>query len=211
MTSTHPPRLAKLAEPLGDDEIHVWRVAYRAADGRQPLRAILGAYLGIEADTITLIDSEFGRPSLAPRHDASLQFNWSHSGEHALLALARGITPGVDVERLRPRPRAIEIAQRFFTDAETRALQAAPAIERVALFLELWTAKEAVLKAMGRGLAFGLHRLSIDPSHQALTLRELEDDDPTAWQLQRLPLDAGLVGALAWRGGPRHVRLGILA
>ena len=65
-------------------------------------------------------------------------------------------------------------------------LAALPAAERSTAFLELWTAKEAVLKATGRGIAFGLHRLQVTREPPRLTW--LDGDDANAWQLQRLQM-----------------------
>jgi 4'-phosphopantetheinyl transferase len=161
MIAMHAPTLANLAGHLRDDEIHVWHLAYRREQGRAPLRRVLAAYLGIDADAVTLVDGEHGRPALATSHDQSLGFNWSHSGDQALIALGRHVMPGIDVERRRERPRALEIAQRYFSIDEAATLATLPAVDRSTAFLELWTAKEAVLKALGRGIAFGLHRLSI--------------------------------------------------
>jgi 4'-phosphopantetheinyl transferase len=211
MTATHAQTLANLAEHLRDDEIHVWQLDYRPAHGRNPLRSVLGAYLGIEADRVTLINGEHGRPALADGHDQSLGFNWSHSGNRALIAVGRRVAPGIDLEQLRARPRAMEIARRYSSAAEAEALAALPATARDAAFLEMWTAKEAVLKALGRGLAFGLDRLSIASMAGRLILQQLEGDDVEAWQLQRLAVDATLVAALAWRGGTRRIVLGTLA
>lgn len=210
MTATHAHTLANVAEHLRDDEIHVWQMDYRPQHGREPLRSVLGAYLGIETERVALTRGEHGRPALAGVHDPSLGFNWSHSGNHALIAVGRRITPGIDLEQLRPRPRALEIARRYFSNDETAALTALPAAARDAAFLEVWTAKEAVLKALGRGLAFGLDRLSIASTADQLILQRLEGDDVDAWQLQRLAVDTTLVAALAWRGDVRRIRLGTL-
>jgi 4'-phosphopantetheinyl transferase len=211
MTAPHAQTLANVAEHLRDDEIHVWRLDYRPQHGRKPLRSVLGAYLGIEAERVTLVNGEHGRPALADAHDPSFGFNWSHSGNHALIAVARQITPGIDLEQMRVRPRALEIARRYFSTDEAAALAALPATLRDAAFLDLWTAKEAVLKALGRGLAFGLDRLSIASTADRLILQRLEGDDVAAWQLQRLAIDSTLVAALAWRGDVRRIRLGMLA
>ncbi len=211
MIATHALTLATLAEHLRDDEIHVWRLDYQPQQERVPLRAVLGAYLGIGGDQVALVIGEHGRPALADAHDQSLGFNWSHSGSHALIAIGRGVAPGIDLERLRERPRALEIARRYFSRDEAAALAALPAMARHAAFLDVWTAKEAVLKALGRGIAFGLDRLSVTRTGDQLILQRLEGDDVHAWQLQRLSVDASLVAALAWRGDARRIRLGTLA
>ena len=206
MPVTHAALPANLAERLPDNEIHVWQLAYRTEQRRAPLHALLAAYLGIEPQRLRLVDDAHGRPALGAAHGHTLGFNWSHSGPHALVAIGRHVAPGIDVELQRARPRALEIARRFFSAEEADALAALPPDQRSAAFLDLWTAKEAVLKALGRGLAFGLHRLSIARTAEGLALRRLEHDDVSAWQLRPLVLDAALVAALAWRGGARQIR-----
>lgn len=211
MIALHAPTLANVAEHLRDDEIHVWQLAYRHFLGRAPLRRVLAAYMDIAPAAVVLVDGEHGRPTLATGHRSTIGFNWSHSGEHALIAIGRHIAPGIDLEQRRERPRALEIARRYFSADEAAALASLPPAQRSAAFLELWTAKEAVLKALGRGLAFGLHRLSIANAGAQLSLRHFEGEDIHAWQLQRVALDASLLAALAWRGAARQVHLHRLA
>lgn len=211
MTTTHGRVPPKVAEHLRDDEIHVWRMAYDRHQGRAPFHALLSAYLGRSPGDVRLESGEFGRPRLAGADAGELHFNWSHSDDQALFAVARGVEPGVDLERIRPRPRALLIAQRYFSHEEAAALSALADERRDAAFLQLWTAKEAVLKATGRGLAFGLHRLGIEHADKRLALRFLDGELPADWQLHRLELGAGHVGSLAWRGGPRRIRMRTLA
>lgn len=207
MTTTDGQTPTKVAERLGDDEIHVWRLAYDHHQGRAPLLAMLAAYLGLPVEQVQLEESAHGRPVLAHVHDDAFGFNWTHSSDQALIAIGKGITPGVDLERLRAHPRAVPIARRYFSPDETAALEALPDELRDRGFLELWTAKEAVLKALGRGIAFGLHRLSIGGSSDAPVLGRLEGHEAGQWQLHRLPLDRDHIGSLAWHGEPRQVRL----
>ena len=211
MIVTPEPLLANVAEALRDDEIHVWRVDYRPALGRRPLRELLAGYLGIAAEQVMLADGEHGRPALAAGHDPALGFNWSHSGDQGLIAVGRNVTPGIDLECLRPRRRTVELATRFFSADESAMLAALPLAEQNTAFLELWTAKEAVVKALGRGIAFGLDRFSVARDGSELQLLRLDGDDVGAWQLHGLTLDPGVVAALAWRGSSRRVRLGTFA
>ncbi|WP_147208902.1 4'-phosphopantetheinyl transferase family protein, partial [Pseudoxanthomonas taiwanensis] len=108
-----------------------------------------------------------------------------------------------DLERFRPRPRALELARRFFAPAEAEWLQALPAELREPEFVRLWCAKEAVLKAHGRGLAFGLHRLEFRAGDPGAPLR-LHACDPGLgaagdWQLHEWIPQDGYHAALAWR------------
>ncbi|MBB6187765.1 4'-phosphopantetheinyl transferase superfamily protein [Rhodanobacter sp. MP7CTX1] len=210
MQTTDGQTVTEIAQHLLDDEIHVWRLGYRRELGRAPLRALLAAYVGEPPQSLVLIDGEHGRPELAPPH-GSLAFNWSHSGDRALLAIARGVAPGIDLERWRARTRALEIAQRFFCAEEAAALAMLDGAQLTSAFLDLWTAKEAVLKALGRGIAFGLERLRFAVPPAASRLLWLDEDDAAQWQLRRLPADGEFVATLAWRGAPRRIRTWTLA
>jgi 4'-phosphopantetheinyl transferase len=189
---------------LANDAVHLWHFPYERAQGRAPLLDVLARYVGRTAEEIRLVAGEHGRPRLADEPAATLDFNWSHCADHAAVALARGLAPGIDIERLDERANALRLAQRYFHPAEIAALAALPAQARSRAFLELWTAKEALLKALGRGLAFGLHRLQVSGG-PAPRLLALEGDDPAAWQLHRPSLDGVHVAALAWRGGRRRL------
>ncbi|MFP7723393.1 4'-phosphopantetheinyl transferase family protein [Lysobacter sp. A3-1-A15] len=164
-------------------------------------QAWLETRLAGEEGPVTMQRDARGRPLLCtPRgcHDC----NWSHSGEGLLVALGEHVAVGIDMERLRPRPRALAVAARYFTpgEADWLATQAA-GDDRDLAFLRLWCAKEAVLKAHGHGLSFGLHRLRFEDAGGGLVLR---DCDPALglardWHLRELVPSPGYIGALAWR------------
>jgi 4'-phosphopantetheinyl transferase len=200
-----------IAAQLDDQALHVWQLPYRPQQGRSPLRALLGAYLGLPPEALVLREGPHGRPRLDAAQAGTLDFNWSHSGRSALIAIGRHVAPGIDVERRRPRPRALEIARRYFCAAEAEQLAALPAKARDDAFLALWTAKEAVLKALGRGLAFGLHRLEIATESGQPRLMQLDGEEASAWHLRALEVGPECVATLAWRGPPRAVSLWVLA
>lgn len=195
-----------VAKELGDASVHLWRIPYALAQGRQPLREVLGAYLGIAPAAVRLDDNGHGKPSLASALGSDLTFNWSHSGNQALIAIARGLELGVDVEHLRRQPRALEIAARYFTEEEARALATLEGEARQRSFIALWCAKEALLKAIGEGLAFGLDRVGC--RLDATGNWRLAQADPLLggtreWQLAGFGVPGDYRGAIAWRG-PRR-------
>ncbi len=210
MRTTLGQDVAGIAAGLDKYRVHVWVLNYRRAQQREPLRALLGVYLGLPADALVLINDAHGRPELAAPWNQFLQFNWSHSVDKAIIAVAHGVTPGIDIERIRPRPRALELAERFFHRDETAALRTVSEEQRERVFLELWTCKEAVLKALGRGLAFGLDRLRFTLAPTA-NLLWLDGDDAALWQLHRLDLGPDHVASVAWRGPSRAVDVWTLA
>jgi len=192
---------------LGDDEIHLWIFPHCGSGGaatsatQRCLHETLAAYLGIESGDLCIERDDAGKPRLA---DGTLQFNLSHSGETLLIGLSRAQALGVDIERGARRRPWLEIAHRYFTAEETAALAALPADSLARGFLDLWSAKEAVLKAIGRGIAFGLDRVGFELDAAGATRRlvHLADEagTPEQWQVVRLAPLPGVTGALAWRG-----------
>jgi 4'-phosphopantetheinyl transferase len=73
-----------------------------------------------------------------------LRFNLSHSGDVLLVALARDVEVGVDVERIRPVPEMQTIARRWL---------GLDVVANEREFFEAWTRHEAKLKALGMGLS----------------------------------------------------------
>jgi len=194
---------------LPDDEIHIWRSRWAGGEGEQAFADLLRRYA--RDDSAPIGRGEHGKPHFAAPHD-TLGFNWSHSGDVALLAVGRGpagFEVGVDVETMRPRARALELSQRFFAPAETARLGGLPEDRRLHGFLTLWTAKEAVLKAHGGGLSYGLHRVSFSLNENVATPETFEGDVGSAgeWQVRPLALGDGLVSAVAWRGEKRTLRV----
>lgn len=198
-----------VAPHLDGQTIHLWRIPYALARGRAPLVALLAVYLGVPEASVVLDQDARGKPRLA--HDASgrstsaLEFNWSHSGDYALIALSRGCAMGVDIERLGKNQRSLEIARRFFDPTEAEALAPLESDARDRAFIDLWCAKEAVLKAAGEGLSFGLARLAFTHRTDAKWL--LARIDPALgrvgdWRLAGFEAAPDYRGALAWRGPP---------
>lgn len=162
-------------------------------------RAWLATRLGCDPGAVALARDAHGRPRLAPAHGADV--GWSHSGGGLLIAHGPRMVLGVDLEREHERPRALELARRFFHEREAAWLEAQERAARSAAFLRLWTAKEAVLKAHGRGLAFGLHRLAFDERDGHLVLVEADPalGDPTQWHVREFVPHPGYRAALAWK------------
>jgi 4'-phosphopantetheinyl transferase len=163
---------------------------------RGMLRKILAHYLGGAPQSFSLQTTDFGKPYLAGN---DLHFNVSHSGAHAIIALA-AVELGVDIENAARHCDMLPIAKRFFTTEEVRAIESQPAdvIQRYAC--QLWCCKEAFVKAIGRGLSFGLERfdVSID-EHSGASLTRVADEAymPSEWSMALLPAPVNYLAALA--------------
>ncbi len=173
---------------------------HRHGTPAEPLvRAWLQGALEAAPPAAPFARSARGRPLAGPSH-AGLDLNWSHSGEGLLVAVGRGIRVGVDLEYLRPRPRALPLARRFFTAREAWLLEAMAEGAREAAFVRLWCAKEAVLKAHGEGLSFGLHRLEFAPRGEDWTLLACDPalGPAEAWTVHAFVPAPGYLASLAW-------------
>lgn len=141
------------------------------------LRYLLGQYLNLKPQAIIFDYLARGKPILAASHHCSkLQFNVSHSQQLALYAFVQsdyGI--GIDVEWVRAIPNFCKMVQRFLTQKESAYLLSLPPSLQQTTFFQFWTAKEAYLKAIGKGLV-GLQdidvTLSSSDSEQLMLLQQ---------------------------------------
>ena len=188
--------------PLPDSlPVRLWLLPHaRHQRGEASIRPVLSAALGCGEHDLPLVRDALGRPQLAApfeRYDT----NWSHSGDALLLALGESMELGVDIEQLRPRPRTRELAQRFFHADEVAWLDTQTQDTQVLSFVRLWCTKEAVLKAHGKGVSFGLEKLVFLEDCTSLRLAACDPalGAPTDWTLHEwTPLD-GYRAAVAWR------------
>ncbi|HYC14275.1 MAG TPA: 4'-phosphopantetheinyl transferase superfamily protein [Stellaceae bacterium] len=127
---------------------------HRFAWSHAVLRIVLAHYLGRAAAAVPFAprSDPQARPRLLSGARLRVGFSLSHAGDFAAVAVARGEMLGVDVELPRDRLDILAIAAAHFAPTETAMLQALAPTERMGAFLRLWTAKEAVLKALGTGL-----------------------------------------------------------
>lgn len=129
-------------------------VARRAA-----LRRRLGQSLGCPAKNVRLAAGPGGAPWLD--HAGAPPLSWAASGDWLALALGPfGYRLGIDVEFERSLPVGT-MASLVAHPRESALLARLPHAARRRAFFRLWTLKEAILKADGRGLAAGAKRLCL--------------------------------------------------
>lgn len=165
------------------------------------LRRVLGGHLELDPRAVRYEIGVHGKPRLA-RDLPALEFSLAHADALGLIAVAWGRPLGVDVECLRPFPDALKIAEDQFAPAEARALRALAPADRDAAFLRIWTRKEAVLKAEGRGLDRPLDSLEVDLAPgSASALRRIDGRSGAAagWVLRDLAAPTGYIAAGAVR------------
>lgn len=112
-------------------------------------RAALGITLGMDAADVPLASTTSGQPLLP---DTAYATSLSHSDSHVAMAIAKANTVGVDIERYPPRHSLHGLMDVLCAPVEAAALLALPAAAQTLSLLQLWTRKEALLKAFGVGL-----------------------------------------------------------
>jgi 4'-phosphopantetheinyl transferase len=150
--------------------VTAWIIAHTdRRNARGATRAILAHTLGVPASDLRISRQcalcghpTHGKPFVADAPHVS--FNASYSGPLALLAVAHGATVGADIEVTRPRLYLDRLARRVLAPAELAQWQELPDDRRLEGFLQAWTAKEAYLKAIGRGLTVPLRDVPVRPA-----------------------------------------------
>ncbi|HWD94265.1 MAG TPA: 4'-phosphopantetheinyl transferase superfamily protein [Verrucomicrobiae bacterium] len=169
--------------------------------GRGALRKILGKYLRGDAAAARFVYSANGKPALAGDFaGAGLHFNLAHTEDLALVAVTRIGVVGVDVECVRPVKEMDALVARFFSPRENEAFQKVADEIKPAAFFNLWTRKEALLKATGEGItrSLSLVEVSFLPGEPARLEAIAGDAEKAAqWSLRELTPAAGFTGAVA--------------
>jgi 4'-phosphopantetheinyl transferase len=183
-----PEALGRALDLLTDEERERLGRFRRPADaasfaaGRALVRLALAPLVGASPQELVfdtwceVHSSPHGKPRLV-EPAAQLDFSLSRAGARLVLAVASAPV-GVDVERL-DRDVGADVARIAFAEDERAELDAVPPAARAGAFLACWTRKEAVLKALGHGLA-------VDPKSVSVTF--LDGAEP---RIRRLPEEFG--------------------
>jgi 4'-phosphopantetheinyl transferase len=155
-------------------------------------RVALGITLDIDPALVELARSPNGQPLLP---GTGLVTSLSHSGTMVAVAIAQGTAVGVDIEGFPPRTNLHDIAGVLCTPAEAAAIATLEGEARTRALLELWTRKEALLKAFGVGLR--VPPSSIEAAIGVGIAPPIGMTDVPPCRLAALAMPVGWVGALA--------------
>src|SRR5262249_53174851 len=102
---------------------------------------------------------------------------------------------GLDTEPLDRADQILDVAESVFTPFERDALARLRPPDRRLRAVQLWTLKEAYMKARGMGFSVPVQSFEIDFAATAPALRFLPpiDDRPSAWQLEIHVVDEHLL------------------
>jgi 4'-phosphopantetheinyl transferase len=177
------------------------------------VRILASAALGGEPPSRVLIRTPEGRLAPAAPPNAQFDLSLAHAGESAAIAFSRCGAVGVDIEALSSLSDSEERRLARYSLAETEFTQwcnVAPEL-RARLLTRAWTRKEAVLKALGLGLAGDVRSVAtrLESAEQAATDGDSTGGavrihglpgiagEPSSWTLHDLPDEPGLIGSVA--------------
>jgi 4'-phosphopantetheinyl transferase len=212
------------AEELGQSEKFISEELCRDyIASHAALRYVLASCLGVSPHSVQFVTppvagsaSEMPKaPIIKPkllfagdrRNDpGNLRFNLSHTTGAALIGVAVGRELGVDIERHRPLDELHGMARSVMSKPElTKWLAMSPA-EQTPGFYNLWTRKEAYLKALGVGLYRNLQEVTVNFSASPLELRSEEaalleaGSDLGNWALRDIPIYEGYSASVCREG-----------
>jgi 4'-phosphopantetheinyl transferase len=174
------------------------RDAMRFTAGRATLRLILGRYLRISPYDLVLKTNAYGKPQVGAFSSPPLQFNLSHSGHRAVLAVCDNYPIGIDIEEIKPITE--DVAAHFFSPRECAQLKGLDEEHYIPGFYRCWTRKEAFVKAHGAGLSLPLACFDVTIRPDVPPRLERLEGDPHAaqrWSLFDLATAPGFTGAVA--------------
>jgi len=171
------------------------------------IRLCLARYTGENPRALQFDKNSSGKPHLTGAQ-AHWQFNLSHTSQTAALAILQDAPVGVDIEQPRQR-NFLGIAAEYFHPEEFTYLQSLPELQLPEEFFKLWTLKEAFFKALGSGIATGLHRVHFSWKEKNLHHTFAADlgENETEWQFhqQLIQLSQATQIALAYRATKAQV------
>ena len=157
-------------------------------------RATLAHTLDVPPSALRFRRTELGRPELVPASD--VEFNLTNTSRLVACAVTRGRCLGVDAEPLDRADQVLALASTVFTKQEQADLATMPPAERRRWAVQLWTMKEAYIKARGLGLSLPVEQIELRRSVDGRTTLSFHadiDDDPARWSFRTLELADHLV------------------
>jgi 4'-phosphopantetheinyl transferase len=167
----------------------------RSMQAHRAVRRILSHELGVDPADLEFDMTDAGKPFLAKPAEA-LHFNLSHSGRYSLIAVAQDRAVGIDIEMHRTMSDLLGVAMGVATTREIDLLKQLPPGEMHSSFFNLWTRKEALLKAIGRGFL-------VDPREVEVGIEQCGRQvtfDARIWTVETLAVGANAAAAVAIEG-----------
>mgnify|MGYP003407010879 CR=1 FL=1 len=186
---------AKVARFMAKDDSDLYLTAHALT------RCLLARLLGAVPSALEFQVSERGRPELAgDAAQSGIRFNLSHTRGLAACGVTLRSAIGVDAEHITRKVDLSGVGKRVFSTRELAGLHALGGDAQRQRFFDLWTLKEAYVKATGKGLASPLRSVTIAaeaPDPVPVSFADPSLDRAAGWCLRRFPVPPAHTLALA--------------
>lgn len=176
------------------------------------LRVLIGKYLRLSPNLIQFKCGKYGKPSIVQDSNKGiLQFNMSYSREQILFAFTLNRSVGADIEFMKVSSDMDSVARLSFSPQEYEAFEKTIQSLKTHCFYRIWTRKEALLKAMGKGLGGGsLDEIDVTLEHYVEMPVErigMQVQKNPSWRLKSLAPAPEYMAAIAAEGSGWNVTL----
>jgi 4'-phosphopantetheinyl transferase len=189
-------RLLSVDEISRAERYHHLRDHYRFVISRAVLRLLLARKISVHASALVFGTDTNKKPFLAEPTFSAVEFNISHAGEYILIAVSDSPI-GTDLEFMDPNFNYPEVAKFAFNEDEMSFISNASA--PLFAFYMLWSRKEALLKATGKGISDDLPAVAcLDGTNLVLASAI---GSKANWKIHSFIVAADYIGNLACSSG----------
>ncbi|MEJ2284848.1 MAG: 4'-phosphopantetheinyl transferase superfamily protein [Desulfobacterales bacterium] len=166
------------------------------------LRLILGSYLSTVPNDLNFYYKNNGKPAVYNELNKEIiKFNLSFSKGLALLGFTNNVEIGLDIEQMRNISEKDNIVLQLFSDKEKEIFSSSPQNQREEVFFTIWSRKEALIKATGKGLYSDLTNIDVSlTSDETVKMYDKSDyiEYISKWIVCDLEVESGFKAALAY-------------
>jgi 4'-phosphopantetheinyl transferase len=174
---------------------------------RAILRIILGFYLNVRPETILIMTDENGKPFVSDCK-SNVCFNLSHSNNWAYYAISTEACVGIDIEYVQDQELEKDLATFVLHPEEYKFLGTLSSHQKKDFFYRYWSQKEALVKAIGSGLAHPLSNIHIEFSNPLTPclISFGQKDSINNWSLSLIETPPNYIGHIALNGSLSSVK-----
>jgi Phosphopantetheinyl transferase len=124
------------------------------------LRLILCKYCDCQPQELRFRYNSYNKPFINIPEFREIKFNMSSSDDLMMIGLCKQNDIGIDIEKIRETGNLEHIALENFSHRELEYFNSE--LKKTTAFFNIWTRKEAFIKAIGKGIYFPLKSFSVD-------------------------------------------------
>ena len=142
------------------------------------LRVELCKLLNINIKSILIEESKNGKPSVS---GSDMPFSLSRSKNYFTFIIGKNNQMvGIDIEQIKREINFADISRNYFSPEEQHSIYSlAKTADQIVAFFEIWTRKEALLKAMGIGINTELNKVQVLDGENHIDIKGVQTDSDT--------------------------------